>query len=55
VWLLAKAWAIIIFLMWVRWTLPRMRIDQLMAFGWKVLIPLGFVSIFVTAGVMLVR
>ena len=55
VWLLAKAWAIIVFLMWVRWTLPRLRIDQLMAFGWKVLIPLGFVSIFVTAGVMLVR
>jgi NADH-quinone oxidoreductase subunit H len=55
VWLLAKAWAIIILLMWVRWTLPRLRIDQLMAFGWNVLIPAGFVSIFVTAGVMLVR
>jgi NADH-quinone oxidoreductase subunit H len=55
IWLLIKAWAIICFLMWVRWTLPRLRIDQLMAFGWKLLIPAGFVSIFVTAGMILVR
>tara|TARA_A100001037_G_scaffold121104_1_gene110206 strand:- start:3333 stop:4586 length:1254 start_codon:yes stop_codon:yes gene_type:complete len=34
---------------WIRATYPRLRIDQLMSFGWKVLIPLAFASIFVTA------
>jgi NADH-quinone oxidoreductase subunit H len=34
---------------WMRWTLPRYRYDQLMAFGWKFLLPLSVINLLVTA------
>ena len=43
----------IFFYMWVRWTIPRFRYDQLMRLGWKVLIPLAIANIFITGIVML--
>jgi len=43
-----KIFAFIFFFMWVRWTIPRFRYDQLMHLGWKMLIPLAIVNIIVT-------
>ena len=44
----------IFFYMWVRWTIPRFRYDQLMNLGWKILIPLSIVNIIITGICILV-
>jgi NADH-quinone oxidoreductase subunit H len=49
IWFLLKVAALLFFYVWMRWTLPRYRYDQLMAFGWKVLLPLSVVNLLVTA------
>ena len=49
IWFLIKVFAILFFYIWMRWTLPRYRYDQLMAFGWKVLLPVSVVNLLVTA------
>jgi NADH-quinone oxidoreductase subunit H len=46
---LAKVFAIVFFFFWIRATLPRLRYDQLMSLGWKVLLPLATVNTLVTA------
>jgi NADH-quinone oxidoreductase subunit H len=43
----------IFFYMWIRWTLPRFRYDQLMYLGWRILIPLAIVNIVITGVVLL--
>lgn len=52
VFLFCKIFFFIFFFMWVRWTLPRFRYDQLMNFGWKGLIPLAILNIAITGVVM---
>jgi NADH-quinone oxidoreductase subunit H len=49
IWFLLKVSAILFFYVWMRWTLPRYRYDQLMHFGWKVLLPVAAVNLLVTA------
>lgn len=50
--LFGKIFFFIFFFMWIRWTLPRFRYDQLMNLGWKKLIPLSIINIFITGFVM---
>lgn len=53
VWLNIKAWAFVLVAMWIRWTLPRLRVDQLMELCWKLLIPAGFVALLVVSLVLM--
>jgi NADH-quinone oxidoreductase subunit H len=53
VWLLIKILVVAVIMIWIRGTLPRLRYDQLMALGWKVLIPVSLINIVLTGAVML--
>jgi NADH-quinone oxidoreductase subunit H len=54
VWFLIKLCAFLFFYIWVRATLPRFRYDQLMNFGWKVLLPLALLNVLVTGVLMII-
>ena len=49
VWFFVKVYAVILVIFWIRGTFPRLRIDQLMTFAWKVMVPLSFYTIVITA------
>ncbi|OQP61047.1 NADH-quinone oxidoreductase subunit H [Niastella vici] len=53
--LLGKVALFIFLFMWVRWTIPRFRYDQLMNLGWKGLIPLSLINMIVTAAIVLLK
>jgi NADH-quinone oxidoreductase subunit H len=53
IWFLIKVGAILFFYVWMRWTLPRYRYDQLMKFGWKILLPVAALNLVATAALVL--
>jgi NADH-quinone oxidoreductase subunit H len=54
-WLLSKILVFLFIYVWMRGTLPRFRYDQLMAFGWKLLLPLSIVNVIVTSFVIIAK
>jgi NADH-quinone oxidoreductase subunit H len=54
IWMLTKMLTIVVFYIWVRATVPRLRYDQLMSLGWKVLLPLATLNVLVTAVLVVV-
>jgi NADH-quinone oxidoreductase subunit H len=53
VWFLIKSYSIVFVLMWVRCTFPRLRVDQLMGFAWKVLTPISFFNLALTGWLLI--
>jgi NADH-quinone oxidoreductase subunit H len=51
-WFLGKVYCFLFFYIWIRATVPRLRFDQLMAFCWKILLPLGLANLLITAVVV---
>ena len=54
-WFLMKVFIVLFVYVWVRWTLPRFRYDQLMAIGWKLLLPLTMLNVVLTSLAVVAR
>ncbi len=55
IWFLIKVYGLVFLSMWVRWTLPRVRMDQMMGFAWKVLTPISLMNILVSGWFMVAK
>jgi NADH-quinone oxidoreductase subunit H len=52
VWFFIKTYLLVAIIMWFRWTFPRVRFDQLLNFSWKILIPVAFMNLIATGGLL---
>ncbi len=52
IWFFVKTYGLVFVILWFRWTFPRVRFDQLLNFSWKILIPLSFINLLVTGGIL---
>ena len=52
IWFLLKSYLLVFVIMWLKWTFPRVRFDQLLNISWKALIPLAFINLLVTGGLL---
>jgi len=48
IWIIIKTYLIMLIFMWLKWTFPRIRMDHLMSFSWKVLVPISLINIVIT-------
>jgi len=48
IWFFIKSFFLVFVIMWFKWTFPRLRVDQLMGFAWKFLLPLAFINLILT-------
>ena len=55
IWFLLKVFMMFMFFLWVHWTLPRYRVDQITEIAWKVMLPLSLLNIFITAIIIIVK
>ena len=52
IWFLLKSYLLVFVIMWLKWTFPRVRFDQLLNISWKALIPLSFINLLITGGLL---
>ena len=52
IWFFIKTYFLVFVILWMRWTFPRVRFDQLLNLSWKILIPVALVNLIVTGGIL---